>query len=321
MDTPELFPGEREVREEAARAGWSASVGNGWAAVFVSPENDGLTLRAYVSFFEAGMTPVYLLVETLEGDPARAPLEVAIYTMPFSAAGGGTPTKVSGSELGEHVDIAPPGMAGLDPTVAFSPDGQYLAYSFRFENRSECFPTCDEQPWLDGIYAETRMIPVGGGSFSRIQYGEFQAQTQVVWAPASSDTTAPQMTLPDITLEATGPGGARWVGLNPEDMPKDDVDPNPSLTCITRAPSGSFFTAFGRTFPLDTTATVSCTAEDATGKRTTDRFDLTVKDTTAPAISAMPSDKVVEATGANGAQASWPQPTARDLVSGFRPVS
>jgi hypothetical protein len=36
MDTPEMLPGKREVREEAARAGWSQAIGNGWAAVFVS---------------------------------------------------------------------------------------------------------------------------------------------------------------------------------------------------------------------------------------------------------------------------------------------
>ena len=38
MDAPEMFPGEHEVQEEAARAGWSALVGNGWAAVFESTE-------------------------------------------------------------------------------------------------------------------------------------------------------------------------------------------------------------------------------------------------------------------------------------------
>ena len=38
MGTPEMFPGEREVRETAARAGWAPSLGNGWAAVFESTE-------------------------------------------------------------------------------------------------------------------------------------------------------------------------------------------------------------------------------------------------------------------------------------------
>ena len=79
LDTPEMFPGEREVREEAARAGWSPTTGNGWAAVFVSPEDDSLTLRAYASFFEAGVRPAFLLVETLEGDPARAPLGLQVW--------------------------------------------------------------------------------------------------------------------------------------------------------------------------------------------------------------------------------------------------
>ena len=70
MDAPEMFAGEREIREEAARAGWSPAIGDGWAAVFVSPEVEGLTLRAYASFFEAGAKPAYLLVEALDGDPA-----------------------------------------------------------------------------------------------------------------------------------------------------------------------------------------------------------------------------------------------------------
>ena len=77
MGTPELFPGEREVREEAVGAGWFPAIGNGFAAVFVSPEDEDLTLRAYDSFFEAGVGPSFLLVETLEGDPARASLGLA----------------------------------------------------------------------------------------------------------------------------------------------------------------------------------------------------------------------------------------------------
>ena len=79
MDTPELFPGEREVREEAARAGWSPAIGNGWAAVFVSPDDAGVTLRAYPSFFEAGVRPAFLVVETLDGDPQRGPLGLQVW--------------------------------------------------------------------------------------------------------------------------------------------------------------------------------------------------------------------------------------------------
>jgi hypothetical protein len=88
MDTPELFPGEHEVREEAARAGWSPSTGSGCALLFESPDDDRVTLRAYASFFEAGVRPAFLIVETLDGDPARAPLGLQLWV---TAQGGRIP--------------------------------------------------------------------------------------------------------------------------------------------------------------------------------------------------------------------------------------
>jgi hypothetical protein len=97
MDTPELFPGEHEGREEALRAGWSPSVGNGWAAAFESPEDASLTLRAYPSFFEAGARPAFLVVETLDGDPMRAPLGLQLWVGPRIPA----PEKAR-ALLGEH---------------------------------------------------------------------------------------------------------------------------------------------------------------------------------------------------------------------------
>jgi hypothetical protein len=38
---------------------------NGWAAVFESPDDDNVTLRAYASFNEAGIRPAFLLHEAL----------------------------------------------------------------------------------------------------------------------------------------------------------------------------------------------------------------------------------------------------------------
>jgi hypothetical protein len=61
MDTPELFPGEHGVHEMAAQADWSPSIGNGFAAVFESSDDDSVTLRAYASFFEAGVRPAFLI--------------------------------------------------------------------------------------------------------------------------------------------------------------------------------------------------------------------------------------------------------------------
>jgi hypothetical protein len=79
MNTPELFPGEATFRKMAIEAGWSPSTGNGFAAIFVSPYNENVTLRAYASFFEAGVTPAYLIVETLAGDPKRAPMGLQLW--------------------------------------------------------------------------------------------------------------------------------------------------------------------------------------------------------------------------------------------------
>lgn len=79
MNTPDLFPGEAALREMAVEAGWSPSTGNGFATIFVSPHNENVTLRAYASFYEEGVTPAYLIVETLEGDPERGPVGLQVW--------------------------------------------------------------------------------------------------------------------------------------------------------------------------------------------------------------------------------------------------
>ena len=66
-----MSTGEERVREEVTFAGWKETEVE---FVFVDPENEHLTLRVYPSFFVEGVTPAYLIVETLDGDPARAPV-------------------------------------------------------------------------------------------------------------------------------------------------------------------------------------------------------------------------------------------------------
>jgi Tol biopolymer transport system component len=233
-----------------------------------------------------------------------------VYTVPFSTTEEATPTKVPGTEIGSEIFVYRP----LPPTVAFSPDGRYIAYN-TVERCSFCGPA--------GVTAETRWIPVEGGNYNSMRWGDFNVQTQVAWAPPSSDTTAPQLgPLPDIIEEATKPSGA---AVTFSATATDAVDPNPRVLC-----SGAIRTPFGLSFRTsvrsgDTfffgTSRVTCTAEDAVGNRATDSFDVTVTDTTPPAITGMPSDIVAEATGADGAQVSWTQPTATDLVNGPRTVT
>jgi Tol biopolymer transport system component len=236
---------------------------------------------------------------------------LGVFTVPFSTTEEATPTKVPGAEIDGHTFNY-----GFYPMVAFSPDGRYIAYN-TVEQCSHIF--CDFD--ADGVTPETRLIPVEGGNYNSIGWGDFNAQTQVAWAPPSSDTTAPQLgPLPDITEEATKPTGA---AVTFSATATDAVDPNPRVRCERRIPPSTQFSGVssGATFPI-ATIMVRCTAEDAVGNRsTTDSFDVTVRDTTPPAITGMPSDIVAEATGADGAQVFWSQPTATDLVNGSRTVT
>jgi hypothetical protein len=114
------------------------------------------------------------------------------------------------------------------------------------------------------------------------------------------DSVGPSLTLPeDITAEATSASGA---AVTYAASAADVVDPNPSFGCVP---------ASGATFPLGT-STVSCTGTDNSGNTTTDTFDVTVQDTTAPALT-VPADIDAEATSAAGAAVSYTA-SATDLV-------
>jgi hypothetical protein len=120
------------------------------------------------------------------------------------------------------------------------------------------------------------------------------------------DTTGPNFTnVPNnITQEATGPNGAAVTFTKP--TATDLVDGSRTVTCDA---------ASGDTFPLGTT-TVHCSASDTRNNSSSASFDVTVRDTTAPAISGMPSNMSLTAASTAGAQATWTAPTATDLVDG-----
>jgi len=90
------------------------------------------------------------------------------------------------------------------------------------------------------------------------------------------DTTDPVVTCPaDIVLECTSPGG-EVVVYTP--TATDACDPAPSVVAVP--PSGSVF-ALG-------TITVTVTATDASGNDAVCTFDVTIEDTTPPAIVCPP---------------------------------
>ncbi|HEV7425688.1 MAG TPA: HYR domain-containing protein [Thermoanaerobaculia bacterium] len=114
-------------------------------------------------------------------------------------------------------------------------------------------------------------------------------------------SNGPVLTLPaDITVEATSSAGAAVTFTV-------TATDNATISC---SPASGF------TFPLGTTA-VACSATAVTGT-TNGTFNVTVRDTTPPVITA--SDVTAEATGPSGAAVTY-SATATDLVDGSRPVT
>jgi hypothetical protein len=106
------------------------------------------------------------------------------------------------------------------------------------------------------------------------------------------DTIAPVVSVPsNITAEATSAAGAA-VGY-----------PAPTATDAVGVTSISSSPASGSTFALGTT-TVNVSARDAANNIGTGSFTVTVRDTTAPALT-VPASQTLEATSAAGAVATF----------------
>ncbi|MBZ5567463.1 MAG: HYR domain-containing protein [Acidobacteriia bacterium] len=120
------------------------------------------------------------------------------------------------------------------------------------------------------------------------------------------DTTPSAITgmPPNMTVEATTATGA--VVSWPAPTATDLVDGPVPVTCVP---------ASGSTFALGPTV-VTCSATDARGNAANKAFKVTVQDTTPPAITGVPANLTLEATGPSGAVAAWSLPTAADLVDG-----
>ncbi|MDQ3610312.1 MAG: HYR domain-containing protein, partial [Actinomycetota bacterium] len=117
------------------------------------------------------------------------------------------------------------------------------------------------------------------------------------------DTTAPELApTEDIVAEATSALGALVTYTDP--AASDAVDTTPRVQCTP---------ASGCTFALATT-TVICTATDFAGNSSDSHFNITVRDTTGPALT-LPADQLLTATSTSGATATYTA-TATDLVDG-----
>jgi hypothetical protein len=112
----------------------------------------------------------------------------------------------------------------------------------------------------------------------------------------------PALSLPaDMTAEGTRTGGAD-VTFNVAATDAEDG----TLVPTCDHPSGSFF-ALGST-------SVSCSVTDSNGLATTGGFVVTVRDTTAPTLSNVPSGVTVVTNDATGAVVTYTAPSASDVV-------
>ena len=115
--------------------------------------------------------------------------------------------------------------------------------------------------------------------------------------------TAPTLTVPaSFTAEADSRGGwtSSWT-VSAADA-EDDPDPRPTCTPVA-----------GTVLPVGVT-TVTCHVTDSAGSTTTDHFDVTVTDTTAPTLTGTPSDINVVTSDPSGRTVSFAKPTATDIV-------
>lgn len=117
------------------------------------------------------------------------------------------------------------------------------------------------------------------------------------------DGTFPELSTPgDQTVEATGPDGAEATW---EVSATDNVALAGPATCDVASP---------HTFDLGT-HTVNCSATDVSGNTSTGSFTVKVQDTQGPSLTVS-NDVTVEATGPDGAVATYDAATASDLYDG-----
>ncbi len=198
------------------------------------------------------------------------------------------------------VDTTAPEVTTTDKTAeATGPDGAKVEFSASATDLVDGSLLASCTPASGSTFALGDTTVTCSATDSRGNKGTATAKITV------RDTTGPALNLADQTIEATGPNGAQAT-FNP--TATDLVSGDREVTCDNTS---------GSTFSIGT-ATVSCSATDAAGNKTTGSFTITVGDTTAPSLSL--TDAQAEATKPTGADVTY-SASANDIVDGDRPVS
>jgi chitodextrinase len=279
-------------------------------------------------------------VTTAPGAPVRPAIVFEAESLAFTTVGANasvaTETFSSGGQfasnfqyvsLGADGNPPPPGGELIDFALPNIPAGTYtlvMRYKTHQANRGILQLSVDGQPLGSPLNQHSSPATFRETTFGIVRFaasGDHTVRLTVTGRDATAaaytitadvftlrpDNAAPLISAPaDQTLEAAGPDGAvaTYTGS------ATDVPDGPLPVTFT-PPSGS-------TFPIGTTPVVA-TAQDFAGNRATATFDITVVDTTPPAL-LLPGDLVLEATGPSGAVATFAA-SANDAVSGAVGVS
>lgn len=190
------------------------------------------------------------------------------------------------------VDTTPPSLNCPNDILreCESPDGATVGYS-------QPTPTdrCDPAPNLSCLPAPGSTFPIGMSTVMCSADDEGGNMVKCSFKVTVVDTHPPLIQCSsDLVVECTSDSGAQ---VNYTVTATDDCDPNPVVTCDP--PSG-------HVFPLGK-STVSCTAMDHTGNKSTCSFMVTVRDTTPPSITC-PADFETDCDG----PIPYPPPQATD---------
>ncbi|MBI1851014.1 MAG: HYR domain-containing protein [Planctomycetes bacterium] len=151
---------------------------------------------------------------------------------------------------------------------------------------------CDPSPTIACVPASGAAFPVGATSVTCTARDATGNSATCSFGVTVVDATPPLLQCPPrITAECTSPSGASVTyGVTAT----DDCTASPAIVCAP--PTGSAF-AFG-------TSHVDCTASDTAGNSTSCTFDVTVVDTTPPAIQCAPV-QAIECVGPSGVAVSY----------------
>lgn len=193
------------------------------------------------------------------------------------------------------------GTHGDETTEATGPDGASVAYTLptvsdavSFNLQATCLPASGSMLAAGEHTVTCNAVDAAGNAADATRF-----------KVAVRDTTAPVFTgaATNLVAEATSSRGAAVTFALP--AATDLVDGAVRVSCD--AASGATF-ALGRT-------TVTCQASDRRGNTASASFDITVRDTTAPALSGL-ADVSAFASSNSAATVNYTLPTASDLVDG-----